>query len=548
VTNSPYKSKAQKLLLQLLPKRSTMKSVCLILLAFSLTSSIFITTAYWESPYKNDAGELLCKENLSWKDNWICRVANSKVLQQVQNFSVVFAAWLFIFDTFERKKRAYREAWSLIDGARESETSGARILALSELHEDKVSLKGLDAEGADLIGVNLRGAFLEKANLRDALLQSSNLISANLQESELQGANLREAKLHRADLRMANLQRANLEKAELQNSKLAGTDFRLAILEEAQLQEAILSGADFRGADLWRANLNEANIEDARFAGAKIDINQVKKAKNWEKAIYGKDFAQELGDLLSREEYPDSFEIEKPRNESLENEPLKHLLWLLIFSDFGDKKELLRLEQKLDKAIELLSGDKPVSVKDSLSLESSVTNVVEGWLQKNSNSNKDIEGKLREKLQNFQDISETARQNVEKRKEFDSLASEWLKLRCNSLKELGIRNVLSKKIEMKEAGGLLYPQDKITQLNEDIDKLLNILVRSLSTHQHPSLSETITLKLPTSVYLDVLKVIWEEVIPKYLNSEPEQISNEALNRLKGYFLLLRDELKQMQSL
>ncbi|KAB8318687.1 hypothetical protein SD81_014715 [Tolypothrix campylonemoides VB511288] len=221
---------------------------------------------------------------------------------------------------------------------------------------------------------------------------------------------------------------------------------------------------------------------------------------------------------------------------------------MLISADFGEKKELLRLEQKLDKAIELLSGDKPVSVKDSLSLESSVTNVVEEWLQKNSNSNKDIEVKLRDKLQNFQDISETARHNVEKRKEFDSIASEWLKLRCNSLKELGIRNVLSKNIEMKEAGGLLYPQDKITQLNEDIDKLLKILVTSLSTHQHPSLSETITLKLPTSVYLDVLKVIWEEVIPKYLNSEPEQISNEALNRLKGYFLLLRDELKQMQSL
>ncbi|MBW4594159.1 MAG: pentapeptide repeat-containing protein [Brasilonema angustatum HA4187-MV1] len=550
MTNSPHRSKAQNSLSQLIPRRSTVKGFCLILLAFGLTSSIFIATAYWESPYKNDAGKPLCEENLPWKDYLICRVANSKVLQQVQNFSVLFAAWLFIFDTFERKKQAYREAWSLIDGARESETSGARILALNELHEDKVSLRGLDAEGADMVGINLKGAFLENANLRGSLLQRCNLIGAKLQESELQDSQLQEAKLRRADLRMAYLQRANLEKAELQGAKLGGAVLRQAILAEAQLQEADLSGADFRGANLWRAELKEADVEHANFAGAKkLDINQVKKAKNWEKATYGKDFAPELGELLSREEYTDEFVMKDKRKTSAENELFKRLVNILISTESVERKERLMLQNKLDKAMELLSGEKTVSTQDTISAELIVRDVVEELLQKNSDdNNRDLDEKLRNQLQAFQDTADIAIQNVDKRQKFESIASEWLKLKCQSLKDCGIKAILTKKPEIKEAGGLLYPPEKINQLSEDIERLLNLLVESLSAHQNLSISEAMKLKLPSSVYLDIFRVIWEEIIPRCLDSESEQISDEVLERLKIYFLLLRDELKKIKSL
>ncbi len=60
-----------------------------------------------------------------------------------------------------------------------------------------------------------------------------------------------------------------------------GKEGERADLVEANLQEADLDGANLQGADLVEAR--------------GLAPSQIKKAKNWELAFYGKDFLKELG-------------------------------------------------------------------------------------------------------------------------------------------------------------------------------------------------------------------------------------------------------------
>ncbi|QIR40235.1 pentapeptide repeat-containing protein [Tolypothrix sp. PCC 7910] len=547
MTQSLKWSKIKNSLLPVLTRRSTIQGFCQILIAFVFTSTIFIGIPYWEPQTKNEKGELVCQQGKVEIENFICRLGNSKLLQQIQNFSVVFIAFLFILDTFERKKRAYREAWSLIDGSRESETSGARILALKELYEDKVSLKGLDAENADLMEINLQGAVLEKANLQGSLLQRSNLIKANLQESNLRQANLKEAKLQNANLRRAKLEEANLDKAELQGAILKGANMQRVLLENAQLQEADLSGADFRGADLWRANLSGANIENAIFVGAKnLNINQIQKAKNWQKAKYSKDFAPELGELFLREEVDDKLNIIESNKTILTDNLLLSLTKLFMMSEPNKHQQIIELQQKINTALELINNSPTLSTKDSIELESIISEVVTQWLKAKVSPKKEVEEELRKELQNLHDNREEGQKKVQRRKEFDILASEWLKPKYINLTDLGIRSFLNKYPEMHQLGGLLETQDKISQLAEDIGNCLNVVVESLSTHTQPVVADVIVLKMPQFIYLDVLNEIREEVIPKLVSSESGNLSYEALQRLQGYLFLLGIEIEKIK--
>lgn len=132
---------------------------------------------------------------------------------------------------------------------------------------------------------NLQGVILTRANLQEAYLQEANLekaylAGANLQEAFL-GANLKEAFLSEANLQEANLEKANLQKAIFWKANLKG-----AYLLEANLQES----------DLLKANLQGANIQGANFQGAKnLTPEQVKAAKNWDKAKYDLEFLKQLG-------------------------------------------------------------------------------------------------------------------------------------------------------------------------------------------------------------------------------------------------------------
>ncbi|MEM7712875.1 MAG: pentapeptide repeat-containing protein [Cyanobacteria bacterium P01_A01_bin.68] len=219
--------------------------------------------------------------------NIYCLIIKSELLQLAETFSIVIAAWIFLLDRRERREQSYREDWSLIDGAKNSETSGARYSAITRLHQEKVSLKGLDAEGADLQGINLEGANLERSNLQRVDLQEAILNYINLEKANLQNANLKNARLQNAKLVEADLRGANLKEANLKNCNLGAAKLHRAVLKKANLEGAKLYGARFYYVDFQGVILDNTNIAQAEFIKpTHLTLEQVQKAKNWEKAKF----------------------------------------------------------------------------------------------------------------------------------------------------------------------------------------------------------------------------------------------------------------------
>ena len=148
----------------------------------------------------------------------------------------------------------------LFDALRTEEYVGWILLALNQ---DKpgnngrsFALKNLNEVGANLTGINLEQAVLPQIDLQEA-----NLFFANFKQ--------------------ANLYQANLENANLEN---------------ADLSEANLTGANLTGTNLTGANLSGTNLEKA----IGLTAEQVKKAENWQEAIFAPDFQQILEDSESK--------------------------------------------------------------------------------------------------------------------------------------------------------------------------------------------------------------------------------------------------------
>ncbi len=197
----------------------------------------------------------------------------AKVLGGLEAISVVVALVLFIKEAPDRKKQFHYQAWSIIDAAHSVNVSYARVLALQDLNEDGVSLRGLNAAGADLVEIQLPKANLSHANLSAADLSNANLHQANLNKAKLSetklsganlsGANLSFAQLSRANLSSANLNSANLICADLSNANLSGADLRNASLSGANLATAYLGGANLKGAQVSISELSVAFLDGA---------------------------------------------------------------------------------------------------------------------------------------------------------------------------------------------------------------------------------------------------------------------------------------------
>ena len=134
-------------------------------------------------------------------------------------------------------------------------------------------------------------ARLRGKDLRYAFAPVAFLANAELRDVELQGALLVGAKLQGADLFGAKLQGANLFGANLQGAILQGANLQGAILFRANLQKATLVGTELQGADLRSANLQGASVRHA----VGLEPDQVKRARNWERAYYDDDFLPKLG-------------------------------------------------------------------------------------------------------------------------------------------------------------------------------------------------------------------------------------------------------------
>lgn len=171
--------------------------------------------------------ESSCPTNISWL---ICQLRESVFMQTVETFGFLVAIILFVLDAPDRQKQANYESWQAIDGAAGVETSYARIAAMQDLNQRRVSLRGVDAIRADLTGIrlenailrdaNFEGSTLKRADLRGSILEVSRLRNTDFQYAMLQGANLRHT-----DLRGASFYNADLRHADLRGANLDGTDF-----------------------------------------------------------------------------------------------------------------------------------------------------------------------------------------------------------------------------------------------------------------------------------------------------------------------------------
>ncbi|MBE9200758.1 MULTISPECIES: pentapeptide repeat-containing protein [unclassified Nodularia (in: cyanobacteria)] len=195
----------------------------------------------------------------------------AEVLGAADTISLVVALVLFIKEAPDRRKQFHYQAWGTVDAAHDVKVSYARILALQDLNEDGVSLRGLDAPGAELVDINLSHANLSKANLMESDLTNANLSYANLDNANLSQVKLSGANLSHAKLGFSRLIKANLNSANLSNANLICADLSDANLNGANLRDASLSGANLAGAYLTGANLKNAKVSDYELNSAFLE-------------------------------------------------------------------------------------------------------------------------------------------------------------------------------------------------------------------------------------------------------------------------------------
>ncbi len=195
----------------------------------------------------------------------------SEILESADVLSLVIALVLFIKETPERRQQFHYQAWSIIDAAHGVKVSYARLLALQDLNEDGVSLRGLDTPGAELLEINLPKANLSSANLSATDLSNANLSYANLDNANLSQSKLSGANLSHANLSFARLNQTNLSSANLSSANLICVDLNQANLSGANLKNASLSGANLEGAYLTGANLKGAKVSDFELSVAFLE-------------------------------------------------------------------------------------------------------------------------------------------------------------------------------------------------------------------------------------------------------------------------------------
>jgi uncharacterized protein YjbI with pentapeptide repeats len=214
----------------------------------------------------------------------------------IEGFSILAAASLYILESRERRQRVIYEAWQVIDNASGVRVSYARIEALKTLNKYKVSLKGMDLSNTDLSQIEL-----EKAKLNGIDFSTANLNSSNLSSADLNGANLSDAYLGFSNFSSAQLSGADMTNTQLNfanfsNTNLSGADFTNANCISTNFSNTNLSGIKFYNVEMGRANFSNSDLWSTDFTEAKnLTPEQIKNAKNWERAIYNETFRTQLG-------------------------------------------------------------------------------------------------------------------------------------------------------------------------------------------------------------------------------------------------------------
>ncbi|MCX6830202.1 MAG: pentapeptide repeat-containing protein [candidate division Zixibacteria bacterium] len=172
-----------------------------------------------------------------------------------------------------------------LDGRRKSEVVRFLIemnllgLPMANEHissEHYVSLTNTDLSETQLVLFSLDRVDLKRVSFWKANLKGTFFRGADLQEADFAGAIMTEA----------CFEGAALLSTFFEKTYLFGASFENANCFAAQFEGAYLGHSSFRGANLFGTSFKGANLEKADFTGAKdLTWKQVRKAKNWKKAI-----------------------------------------------------------------------------------------------------------------------------------------------------------------------------------------------------------------------------------------------------------------------
>ncbi|BAY96009.1 MULTISPECIES: pentapeptide repeat-containing protein [unclassified Tolypothrix] len=169
-------------------------------------------------------------------------------------------------------------------------------------------------KGFNFNGINLNNAVFSEANLSGAKFSNCQLIGANFINANLDGVDFTNANLFGAIFNGANLHGANFQNARIQNTNFTNADLSNASLIESKTWDeqqfdnncinVPIEGDDSSSPDLQTqfvvtdfsgANLTNTNLLFTNLRGAKnLTLEQLKKAKNWDDAIYDQELYKEL--------------------------------------------------------------------------------------------------------------------------------------------------------------------------------------------------------------------------------------------------------------
>ncbi|MEX1315687.1 MAG: pentapeptide repeat-containing protein [Synechococcaceae cyanobacterium] len=150
----------------------------------------------------------------------------------VEAFSIVAAAIVYIFEAGKRKEREHHELFDLLLAQREGGATNSlgRIRAIEDLSADGIWQDGFDLQRANLEGLSIPFSRWRGANFSGTVLRHADLHGVDLQGADFSDADLSGADLSAADLSGARFARARLSQADLRGARLTGADFQDAEL------------------------------------------------------------------------------------------------------------------------------------------------------------------------------------------------------------------------------------------------------------------------------------------------------------------------------
>lgn len=244
--------------------------------------------------------ELIGNRNNAHKDNPVCDVARIRTATILRRLE----------DDIKRQNR-------VLHFLQDSEILGFLL--------ESANFANANLKGANFCNINLNHAIFDGANLSGANFNSTKLFRANFSNANLSGANFTNARLIEAIFDGANLNGANLQNASIQGATFINTDLTNAILidtktwdeenrddnfyviyhEEESYEMEDTGKYGYSPAytedepyltDFSEAKLINTNLLLTNFSGAiNLTVEQLKKAKKWDDAIYGDELSKKLG-------------------------------------------------------------------------------------------------------------------------------------------------------------------------------------------------------------------------------------------------------------